>query len=33
MRIIEQSMSDVPEDEKYAMVAGNCIKFFNLDAE
>ncbi len=31
-QVIDQIMSGVPEDEKYAMIAGNCIEFFHLDA-
>lgn len=30
LRIIEESLAGVPEDEQYRMVAGNCIDFFRL---
>lgn len=33
MNVVEQNFADVPEDEKYKMVAGNCIRFFKLDDE
>ncbi len=32
LRIIEENMAGVPADERYAMVAGNVIDFFHLDA-
>ena len=32
MRIIERNFVGVPEEERYAMVAGNAIDFFHLDA-
>ncbi len=31
--VIEESFAGVPEDERYAMLAGNAIEFFHLDAE
>ena len=30
--LIEKIYADVPADEKYKMWAGNCVKFFGLDA-
>jgi len=30
-RIIDEMFEGVPDDERYAMVAGNCIDFFHLD--
>jgi predicted TIM-barrel fold metal-dependent hydrolase len=32
MGIVEDNFAGVPEDERYAMVAGNAIEFFHLDA-
>jgi predicted TIM-barrel fold metal-dependent hydrolase len=32
MKAIDDSMVDVPEDERHAMLAGNVIKYFGLDA-
>lgn len=32
-KIIERDFADVPEDEKYLILAGNAIRFFHLDAE
>jgi predicted TIM-barrel fold metal-dependent hydrolase len=29
--IIEEDFAGVPEDEKHAMLAGNCIRYFHLD--
>jgi hypothetical protein len=29
---MEQQCAGVPENEKHAMVAGNAVKFFHLDA-
>jgi predicted TIM-barrel fold metal-dependent hydrolase len=31
-KVIAELFDDVPEDEKYAMLAGNAVKFFHLDA-
>jgi predicted TIM-barrel fold metal-dependent hydrolase len=31
MRIIDEMFDGVPDDERHAMVAGNCIDFFHLD--
>jgi len=30
MKDLKQSFTGVPEDEKYQIVAGNCIRFFHL---
>jgi predicted TIM-barrel fold metal-dependent hydrolase len=32
-RLIEHDFAGVPDDDKYAMLAGNAIRFFHLDAE
>lgn len=32
MKAIDESMVGVPEDERHAMLAGNCMKYFRLDA-
>jgi len=32
-KVIDESFVGVPEDEKYAMLAGNAIEYFDLDAE
>ncbi len=31
-RVIDEMFADVPEDEKYAMLAGNAVEFFHLDS-
>ncbi len=31
LQAIEESLADVPEDERYSMLAGNCIDYFRLD--
>jgi hypothetical protein len=31
--MLQESMASVPADEQYAMVAGNAIEFFHLDAK
>ena len=31
MRVIQETFVGVPEDEKYRIVAGNCVDFFHLD--
>ena len=33
MKIVEENFAEVPADEKYKMVAGNCITFFRLNDE
>ena len=32
LKLVEEQFVNVPEDEKSAMLAGNAVKFFHLDA-
>ena len=32
-KVLGELFDDVPEDERYAMVAGNAVDFFHLDNE
>jgi predicted TIM-barrel fold metal-dependent hydrolase len=32
MDTIERTFQGVPDDEAYAMLAGNCVRFFHLEA-
>jgi hypothetical protein len=32
-RVIEENFAGVPADERYAMVAGNAIRYFHLDGD
>jgi len=32
LELVEEQFAGVPENEKQAMIAGNAVKFFHLDA-
>jgi predicted TIM-barrel fold metal-dependent hydrolase len=32
LKLVEAQFANVPEDEKRALLAGNAVKFFHLDA-